>query len=132
MSAAATARLQLAPGQPTDQEGPVFTAPWEASAFAIVVKLFEAGYFTWPEWVECLSKEIAAAEAEHHDDDHDHEHAAVDAGSEYYHQWFAALERMIVEKNIMVKSDIDVRHQYLRDNPVPHDHVARRDPVKVA
>jgi len=131
MSASATARLQqFAPGQPADQEGPVFSAPWEASAFAMVVKLFEAGYFTWPEWVECLSKEIAAAEAEHHD--HDHEHTAVDAGSEYYEQWFAALERMIVDKNIMVKSAIDARHQYLRDNPVPHEHVARRDPVKIA
>ena len=130
MSTASLKGLQLAPGQPSDQQGPVFTTPWEASAFAIVVKLFEAGHFTWPEWVECLSKEIAKAEAEHLPGDHDHD--APDAGSEYYHHWFAALERMIVEKNIMVKAVIDERHQYLRDNPVPHDHVARRDPVKIA
>ena len=33
-----------------------FAEPWEAKAFAIVVKLAEAGHFTWPEWVECFSK----------------------------------------------------------------------------
>ena len=31
-----------------------FAEPWEAKAFAIVVKLAEAGHFTWREWVECF------------------------------------------------------------------------------
>jgi hypothetical protein len=30
--------------------GPVFSAPWEAQAFAMVLALHERGLFTWPEW----------------------------------------------------------------------------------
>ena len=40
------------------EEGPVFQAPWEASAFAMTVRLFEEGHFTWPEWTDQLSTEI--------------------------------------------------------------------------
>jgi hypothetical protein len=40
-----------------------FAEPWEAKAFAIVVKLAEAGHFTWREWVECFAREVAAATA---------------------------------------------------------------------
>ena len=49
------------PGLPRETEdGPVFKAPWEASAFAIAVRLSEDGRFTWPEWVTHLSAEIEA------------------------------------------------------------------------
>lgn len=123
------------PGQPQDQEGPVFAAPWEASAFAIAVKLSQTGYFTWPEWVECFSTVIAEHERgdHHHDhDDHHEDHHRADHASEYYHLWFEALETMLAKKGILDTSVLDARHQYLRDNPVPHDHVARREPVCVA
>lgn len=36
-----------------------FAAPWEARAFAIVVSLSQAGHFTWSEWVEHFSAEVA-------------------------------------------------------------------------
>jgi nitrile hydratase accessory protein len=36
-----------------------FAEPWEAKAFAIVVSLNQAGHFTWSEWVECFSREVA-------------------------------------------------------------------------
>ena len=39
---------------PRDDEGPVFNEPWEASAFALAVRLSEEGHFTWPEWVAVL------------------------------------------------------------------------------
>ena len=122
-------------GQPVDLNGPVFRKPWEASAFAIVVKLSEAGHFTWSEWADCLSQEIRLAEAAHqggsqsHGENHDHHH---DDGSEYYHQWFAALEKMLAAKNILGSDVVDVRHKYLKENPIPHDQVARREPVCVA
>ena len=38
---------------------PPFREPWEAQAFAMTVKLHEAGHFTWPEWAAVLSEEIA-------------------------------------------------------------------------
>lgn len=110
---------------PGDNEGPVFREPWEASAFAIAVNLSEAGYFTWSEWVDYLSREIRDAEAA---EDHDH----VDDGHDYYHHWFSALEKLAVAKKILDKPSLDSRHQYLKDNPVPHDHVARREPVCIA
>jgi len=51
------------PALPRDQDGPVFNQPWEAKAFALAVRLSEAGYFTWPEWVRTFSQEIKAAQA---------------------------------------------------------------------
>lgn len=126
--------LKTLPGQPGDHEGPVFREPWEASAFAIVVKLSEAGHFTWPEWVECLSTEIKKFETRHHHEhDHDHIHGHEGgAGIEYYHQWFAAMEKMLAIKNILDLQALDARYQHLKDHPVPHDHVARRELVRVA
>ena len=47
----------LAPGG----EAPVFAEPWQAEAFALVVHLNQVGAFTWSEWTEALSREIAAA-----------------------------------------------------------------------
>ena len=116
-------------GQPHNSEGPFFREPWEASAFAMVVKLNEAGYFSWSEWVEYLAKEIKAADNEH---DHDKVDVHDDSGHDYYHHWFAALEKLIVDKKIIDPKTITGRHQYLKDNPVPHDHVARREPIKIA
>ncbi len=41
-----------------DDGSPVFAAPWEASAFAITVRLSAQGHFTWDEWTATLSEEI--------------------------------------------------------------------------
>ncbi len=35
---------------PRDEGGPVFERPWQAQAFALVVELYKAGKFRWPEW----------------------------------------------------------------------------------
>ena len=48
------------PSLPRDEDGPVFREPWEAQAFAMTLRLYESEHFTWPEWAECLSQEIAA------------------------------------------------------------------------
>ena len=68
-----------------DNNEVVFSAPWEARAFAVVVALHQQGHFTWPEWAECLGEEIAAA-------------AAADDGSQYYQYWLSAAEKLVVEK----------------------------------
>ena len=46
---------------PKDGDGPVFAEPWEAQAFAMAVKLNEAGVFTWGEWAETLGAELKAS-----------------------------------------------------------------------
>jgi nitrile hydratase accessory protein len=62
---------------------PVFTEPWEAQAFALVVALHERGAFSWPEWSGALAAEIAR-----------------DPEADYYHQWVAALEGLLAEKGL--------------------------------
>ena len=63
-----------------------FAEPWEAKAFAIIVKLTQSGHFTWPEWVEHFSREVAAATA-----------VEVAGGQPptYYEQWLSAAETLL-------------------------------------
>ena len=72
------------PGLPRDHEGPVFREPWEAQAFAMAVKLHEAGAFTWSEWAEMLGREL---------------HGLPERP--YYECWLAALETIVERKGLM-------------------------------
>ncbi len=92
------------PFQPHDDDGPVFREPWEAGAFALTVKLHENGAFTWPEWTEALSTEIAAANAA----------GEADLGDTYYHHWLRALEHLIVAKGLETVPAIDARMETWR------------------
>ena len=78
--------------KPMTEEEPVFSEPWQAHAFALAVKLSEAGFFTWNEWSAALADEIAQAGRRDESDD----------GSRYYHHWLAALERLVTAKDLVV------------------------------
>ena len=82
-----------------DQTAPVFRAPWEAQAFAMTVKLHEAGHFTWEEWAAHLGAEFAAARDRGEEDD----------GSRYYHYWLAALEKLVAEKGLLTLEQLAAR-----------------------
>ena len=74
------------PGLPRGDDGsPVFREPWQAQAFAMAVRLHEAGHFTWSEWAAALSDEIRRAQAA----------GDPDLGDTYYQHWLAALERLV-------------------------------------
>lgn len=107
---------------PQDEDGPVFSAPWEATAFAIAVNLCEKGVFSWPEWVDRYSSEIRLAE----------QSAVPGVKIAYYEVWLHALEKIAAQRGLLDKTTLDDRHQFMRDNPVPHDHEARRRPVCIA
>ena len=92
------------PALPRDQEGPVFNEPWEAQAFALAVRLSEAGYFTWVEWATALSQEIKAA----------HARGDPDLGQTYYRHWLNALERLCVEKGLVGREDMRQRTEAWR------------------
>ncbi|MGA3201415.1 MAG: nitrile hydratase accessory protein [Bryobacteraceae bacterium] len=78
------------PQLPRDEGGPVFAEPWQAQVFAIAVRLSAQGYFNWKEWAAALAAELAdAAERDEADD-----------GSEYYHHWLAALEKLVTAKGL--------------------------------
>ena len=89
----------LLPFQPGDDDGPVFREPWEAQVFAMTVHLHAADYFTWPEWTEALSTEIAAAK----------DRGEADLGDTYYHHWLRALEALLVGKGLENTLAIDER-----------------------
>jgi len=68
----------------------VFAEPWQAQAFALVVKLSEEGHFTWKEWAATLAEELKSAADRGEPDD----------GSRYYEHWLAALERLVTAKGL--------------------------------
>jgi len=73
-----------------DRENAVFSEPWEAQAFAMVITLSDSGYFTWKEWTETLSETISSVEA----------NGGASDGSDYYLNWVAALERIMEIKGL--------------------------------
>ena len=71
----------------------VFSAPWEARAFALALKLSESGHFTWDEFRERLIAEVRASDRiRARDGTSDH--------GEYYQHFLRALERILDEKGI--------------------------------
>lgn len=75
---------------PVCADGPVFSEPWEAQAFAMTLRLHERGLFTWSEWAQALSAAIREAQAAGDADD----------GSTYYAHWLAALETLAAQKGL--------------------------------
>lgn len=73
---------------PRSGDAPVFREPWEAHAFAMVLKLHERGLFSWAEWADTLARQIRAAQ----------NRGDADRGDTYYQHWLAALETLVAEK----------------------------------
>jgi len=96
---------------PVDETVPVFAAPWEASAFAIVLALHRAGRFEWRDWVELLAQEIGSAEPD-------------PTGELYYERWTRALERLVAKIGLLTPDAIDARSQAWRAAylATPHGH----------
>lgn len=98
-------------GQPHDEEGPVFRAPWEALAFAMAVSLHRQRLFSWTEWADALGRHIAAAQAA----------GDLDLGDTYYLHWLDALEELVTAKGASSAAEL-MRHREA------WDHAARRTP----
>jgi nitrile hydratase accessory protein len=82
---------------------PVFREPWEAQAFAMTVLLHQQGLFTWAEWAQALSAQIAADR------------------TPYYQQWLAALETLVASKGLSSPEEL-TRYQRA------WEHAAHRTP----
>ena len=93
--------LDALDGLPRDRDGPVFAEPWQAQAFALTLELHRAGAFSWREWTDCLAAEIAHAPGE----------GDAERGDAYYHQWLAALERIVAAKGITSPADLAARRR---------------------
>jgi nitrile hydratase accessory protein len=92
------------PALPRDSQGPVFNEPWEAHAFAMAVRLSEAGCFSWPEWTAYLSQEIRSAQ----------DRGDPDLGRTYYQHWLAALERLCIAKGLVKPTAVQERKEQWR------------------
>jgi nitrile hydratase accessory protein len=77
-----------------------FSEPWEAKAFAIIVKLAQSGHFGWSEWVKCFSREVAAATAIE---------AAGGQPKTYYEQWLNAAETLLIDKGVTSREQLIAR-----------------------
>lgn len=90
---------------------PVFQAPWEARAFALVNQLTTEQVYSWSEWTDRFVEEISAAEAESSNN------------SSYYERWVQACEKLLLSKGIL---DIDSIEQRIKDLLIEqenkHDH----------
>ncbi len=92
MSSASQALNELIEAARLDA-GHVFSAPWEARAFAIALQLSEAGHFSWDEFRDRLIAEVRASDRiRARDGTPDH--------GEYYDHFLHALERLLDEKGI--------------------------------
>ena len=87
-------RCELARPTVPGIDDPVFTEPWQAEAFALVVALHERGLFSWAEWAETLSTEVKSP-------------AAAADGSDYYEHWLRALEKLLAAKGVAGTAEVD-------------------------
>jgi nitrile hydratase accessory protein len=85
--------------------GPDFAEPWQAQAFACALQLSRQGLFTWTEWVELFSAEIAVHPQTHNET----------ADAAYYRQWLAALETIVGLKGAASSAEINERQEAWRE-----------------
>jgi nitrile hydratase accessory protein len=103
---------------PGEIEGPIFSEPWQAQAFALAVHLSGQGYFTWDEWVSAFSAELTRASDSGEPDD----------GSRYYHHWLRTLEQIVSTKGLTDPAMLQVRKE---EWVYAYLHTAHGQPVEL-
>lgn len=94
-----------------DNSEPIFQAPWEAKAFAIVNQLASTHQYSWSEWTEHLADETLAAESD-----------STDARS-YYERWVSACEKLLIAKGLLDPHSIDEKIEaLLAERETDHSH----------
>ena len=106
------------PRLPLDDGGPVFAEPWQATAFALAVRLSSEGHFTWQEWAATLADELKLAAGRGEPDD----------GSQYYQHWLAALERLVVAKQLSDPETLLARKEAWAE---AYEHTPHGKPVEL-
>jgi len=81
------------------ERSPIFNEQWATQAFAMAVKLHEAGVFTWPEWAQRLAEEIQREQTT----------GDLDLGDTQYQYWLAILERLVAEKGLIAAGELGLR-----------------------
>ncbi|MGE2814204.1 nitrile hydratase accessory protein [Mycobacterium heidelbergense] len=84
-----------------------FSAPWEATVFALAVALSDAGRFGLHEFHQLLIGEIQEWERQ----------AQPAGGLDYYQRWLAALEHVLCRRGLLTRAELQTRAAVL----VAHD-----------
>ena len=84
---------------PSAEGAPVFSEPWQAEAFAMVLSLHARGVFSWKDWADRLAATIAAAQVG----------GDPDLGDTYYDHWLKTLEQLVVEKGLLESTALSAR-----------------------
>jgi nitrile hydratase accessory protein len=89
---------------PPGEDDVVFEAPWQARAFALTVALRREGDFPWGAFQTRLTEELDDAEG----------HAgasteAEEAEAAYYRAWLAAVERLLLEEDVLEDEELAER-----------------------
>ena len=82
----------------------VFDAPWQSRAFSMAVGLHQQRLFAWEEFRDRLIAEIAAGAVPD---------PSASPATVYYGQWLAALEKLLLDKRLVGKADLDRRAREL-------------------
>ena len=105
--------------QDTAGDAPVFSEPWQAKGFALVLALHERGLFNWNEWAQALARQIADAQAS---DD-------ADLGGTYYRHWVGALESLVARKGASSAAELE-RYRLAWDHAA--DRTAHGAPIELS
>lgn len=98
------------PDLPREGEEAVFSAPWEAKAFALVVHLHQRGAFAWSDWVSTLSAEIAADKMR-------------EGETPYYLLWLSAAEKLVTRQGLVAEQNLQLAREALHAaQGQAHDH----------
>ncbi len=111
-------------GGPDAAADRTFDEPWQARAFALAVALTDERDLDWERFQSRLVDEVDGATAE----------GATDAEGTYYRQWLAALERLLVEEELVEPGALRDRvaafadgdrtaHEFVEGDP--HGHADR-------
>ena len=75
---------------------PVFSEPWQAQAFAMVLSLHQRGLFSWTQWAATLTRHIEAAQTA----------GDADLGDTYYDHWLSALEELVITERVALPDEL--------------------------
>lgn len=92
--------------------GPAFSEPWQAEAFALTMQLSRAGHFTWAEWVAAFSSEITASPQEE----------GEDVNTAYYRQWMQALEKIVGYRGMATDDEVADYQEHWRRSYFHTEH----------
>ena len=86
---------------PPRQDGKLcFSQAWERQAFGVALALSKSGHFDWEDFRQKLISAIGEWEESH---------ALEDPSWSYYERWLTALERLLVQEQIVTAEDLATR-----------------------